>query len=265
MSCLLVPEANDIAPHIASYGFLLAIFAGFGSAARAVVRQQMRTAALLRACRTDQALPHGSVNALGSSLGLAGRLDIVDSLAPLAFCYGYLRPRIVVSRGLVGLLSREEISALLIHEREHLRQRDPLKVAVGKLLTSSVFFVPVIGALYHRYLIEKELAADAAAIATQGSSVGLTSALAALLDNAAAPRPEGAVGGDEAIEARIDALLGDRVQLWPHLTQVPLLGSVAVILLAVLPLLLAAPPAAPALSGQVPASMCHDAATPQVG
>ena len=30
MSCLLVPEANDIAPHIASYGFLLAILAGFG-------------------------------------------------------------------------------------------------------------------------------------------------------------------------------------------------------------------------------------------
>lgn len=257
MTCLLVPQASDLAPHLASYGFLLAIFGGFASGTRAVVLQQRRTVALVRACRAGRALPGRDVQGLASQLRLTGRVDVVDTPAPLAFCYGYLRPRVMLSRGLVDLLSAEELGALLIHEREHMQQHDPLKVAVGRLLTSAVFFVPLIRVLYQRYLIEKELAADAAAIVAQGSAAGLTSALAALLESASGMTPHGAVGGDEALDVRIDALLGEPIRLWTGLGYLPVLGSLAVTLLAFVPLIIGLPNGTAGATGPISASMCH--------
>lgn len=242
VACLLLPVADDLAAHVASYAFLLAIGAGLASGLRTLVRQHRQTRLLLRACLAAPSRRHRAAESVARRLGLRGRLDVVDVAAPLAFCYGYLRPRILVSRGLVAALPRRELAALLLHEREHLRQRDPLKVALGKLCASAVFFVPAVGALYRRYLVEKELAADNAAIAAQGSAASLAAALALFLERGAGPgAPALAAGADEALEARLDALLGDPVRLGPQLGHVPLLGSATIILLALLPLLVATP------------------------
>jgi len=230
---------------------------GFASGTRAVVLQQRRTVALVRACRAGRAVPGADVQRLASQLGLAGRVDLVEAAAPLAFCYGYLKSRVMLSRGLVELLSADELAALLIHEREHMHQWDPLKVAVGRLLTSSVFFVPFIRVLYQRYLVEKELAADAAAIVTQGSAADLSSALAALLDSAAGLTPDGAVGSDEALDVRIDALLGEPIRLWIGLGYLLVFSSLAATLLAFLPLIIGLPNGMTGATGPISASMCH--------
>jgi Zn-dependent protease with chaperone function len=257
VGCLLVPALGDVAPHAASYLFLAAIIGGSASGARAVLRQQRQTQALLRACRAGLQPPDDIAEAAARAAGIVGRVDVLDVPVPLAFCYGYLRPRILFSRGLLGWLSREQLTALLLHEREHLRQRDPIKIAVGRLLSSTVFFIPIVAALYRKYMVEKELAADAAAIAAQGSPSALASALAVLLEFPRGGRPEAAAGADEALDARIDALLGQPVRIGPRLGGVPLVGSVVVAVLAVLPLVLAPPPAAASLVGRALESGCH--------
>jgi Zn-dependent protease with chaperone function len=263
VGCLFLPTNGDLAPHAASYAFLVALIAGCVSGTRAVLHQQRRTHALLRACRAGLSLPDNVAEVAARTVGIGGRFDVLDAAEPLAFCYGYLQPRVLMSRGLVALLTFDELSALLIHEREHLRQRDPMKVAVGRLMTSAVFFVPAVGALYRRYLVEKELAADAAAIAAQASSVSLASALAVFLELPHETRPEAATGAEEALDARIDALLGEPVRLGPRLSRVRLLASAIAAVLVIVPLVLAPPPAAATLVGHA-VSDCHVVSAAQI-
>jgi Zn-dependent protease with chaperone function len=257
VSCLLVPVSGDVLPHLTSYAFLLAIVGGLSRGTWTLVSQQHHTSALVQACRARRADIDDRVRQVVEELGLGGRVDVADVPTAAAFCYGYIRPRIIVSRGLVDALHLDELSALLLHEREHLLQRDPLKVAFGRLLASGVFFVPLVGGLYRRYLAEKELSADRAAIAAQGSAVPLSSALVALLDMQPMASPVGSVGADEVLEARIDALLGEVAYNHGRLTRQSVWRSALVGLIAILPLLLAPPPAAASLEGHAVVSGCH--------
>lgn len=257
-ACLL-PRSDDVAPHAASYAFLAAIVAGLVSGMRSVERQQRQTRTLLRACLATRADRHGGARALAKRVGLQGRLDVVDVPGPLAFCYGYLRPRVLISQSLVGALRQHELTALLLHEREHLRQRDPLKVALGRLCTSAVFFVPAFGALYRRYLVEKELAADQAVIVAQGTSQSLAAALSIFLEHGVETRSALAVGSDEALEARIDALVGDPVQLGPRLDRLHLVWSALAVLCVALPPLLSPAAGQAAIAGRAIVAGCHPA------
>ena len=72
---------------------------------------------------------------------LHGALLIV-SPQPRAFCAGLLRPRVYVSTGAVAILDQEALSAVLAHERHHARRRDPLRLAIGRVLARALFFLP---------------------------------------------------------------------------------------------------------------------------
>lgn len=266
VACLLLPLDDDLPPHLASYVFLGAMSAGGLAGLRMLLRQDTQTRALLRVCLDGRQGPgagQAHLERLARQLGLAGRLDAAPLAEPVAFCYGYLRPRIVVSRGLVEALPGRQLAALLLHEREHLRQRDPLKVALGRLCTSAAFFVPAIETLYQRFLVEKELAADRAAMAELGGPVELAHALTSLLERTAMlPVPAGLGGaviarGDEALEARIDALLGDPVRVGPRLGYLSLLSSASIVLLASLPLWLAPLPGVERLADAGLLAGCH--------
>jgi Zn-dependent protease with chaperone function len=256
-SCLLLPLAGDLPPHLASYVFTLAIGAGATSGLRTVVRQHCQTKALLDTCLSTRPGRHRTLERLSRRLGLRGRLDLVDVVAPIAFCYGYLRPRVLVSTGLAELLPASELEALLLHEREHLRQCDPLKIAFGKLLVSTVLFVPLVGALYRRYLVEKELAADSAAVVEQGSSTNLTAALVRLLDHGFPHRPPLGAGVGEALETRIDALLGDDVRPRLRLGPGQLARSLIAAVVATLPMLISPLPADAVASNHNIVAGCH--------
>ena len=52
---------------------------------------------------------------------------IVESDAPLLALGGIVRPRLVISRGVVGALSAEQLAAALRHERAHWASHDNLK------------------------------------------------------------------------------------------------------------------------------------------
>lgn len=257
VGCLLLPLAGDFAPHLASWAFMLAMLAGAAGGLRTLHRQHRQTTALLHTCLAARAPGSGALGPVARRLGLADRTDLVELAAPIAFCHGCLRPRVLVSRGLVGLLDGAELEALLLHEREHLRRRDPLKVAAGQLLSASLFFVPVVPALYRRYLVEKELAADRAAVLAQGTDRALAGALLKVLEHDQ-PMAAPALGAsaDGALDLRIDALLGEPVRVALPLSHRHLTGSALVVVLAALPLFAAPPPAA-AVSSHNVVAVCH--------
>jgi Zn-dependent protease with chaperone function len=102
---------------------------------------------------------------------LAGLLNLRDALVlipdrtPYSFCYDLWRPRICLSLGLVELLTEVELEAVLWHEAYHWHRREPLRMTLAICLSRFFFFIPLLAELRDHYLTEKEVAADAFAIA----------------------------------------------------------------------------------------------------
>jgi hypothetical protein len=132
---------------------------------------------------------------------------VIDAATPLAFCAGWLRPRVYVSTEVLARLSESELRAVLAHEQHHEALRDPLRLAVSRILCQALFFLPVLRLLHDRYADVAELTADAAALeANDGATGPLAAAMLAV----------GTTGSGEVSgisPARVDSLLG-RPRAW---------------------------------------------------
>jgi Zn-dependent protease with chaperone function len=147
-----------------------------------------------------------------AALGLATRLDVVAGADAFAITYGLIRPRILVSTGLAAALAPAEIRAVLAHEREHLRHRDPLRRLAARLAAAWACYLPAAGWLARRAALRHELAADRAAAGSAGRGV-LAAALLKLASMPACPAiaaasPAG--DGRRSLEARITQLEAGR-------------------------------------------------------
>jgi bla regulator protein blaR1 len=162
----------------------------------AAVRQVRAHRRLIRALPVTGALPgHASVL-------------VVAADAPMAFCAGWLRPRVYVSTAVLDRLSNTELRAVLAHEAHHGALRDPLRLAIGRILCTALFFLPVLRPLHDRHADEAEITADAAALAaSDGARAPLASAMLAL-----AATPAGGVVGISP--ERVDVLLGHAPPSW---------------------------------------------------
>lgn len=97
----------------------------------------------------------------GSNREHAGyRFTVLADMVPFAFCHGLIKPRIYVSTSLVGLLTPDELAAVLAHERAHQVRRDPLRIAVAYVLLSALSILPGIGRIKNGYLLNLEIKAD---------------------------------------------------------------------------------------------------------
>lgn len=97
------------------------------------------------------------------SVSVEDRVTLVEDPLPYAFCWGFLRPSICVSSGLVEQLDSEELRAVLLHERHHLKRRDPLRLLLARLATILVP-IPVFSEVSQRFRLSRELGADASAL-----------------------------------------------------------------------------------------------------
>ena len=133
-------------------------------------------------------------------------VNVITDSRPQAFCAGYLRPSVYVSRRTVDLLTDDQLDAVLAHEQHHRRLRDPLRLACGRILSEALFFIPVLKSLVAREADVAELRADHAAVcAREGGDAALASALLAFDDSG----PAGSAG---ISPERVDALLGQPSQ-----------------------------------------------------
>lgn len=196
-----VPGAD--AALLLGLGVIVAASLGLGLRAAAIeFRVQLHARRVLR----------GSVGvAVGSAV-----VHLIEDDRPLAFCQGLLRPRIYVSSGTFSTLAPAEIEALLAHERHHAQRRDPLRLAVARVLGGALFFLPVLPRLLERYADEAELAADEAALRDGQDVAALAAALLAFDERGAGVHPD-----------RVDTLLGERAE--PRLPSAWILATAAII------------------------------------
>lgn len=135
-------------------------------------------------------------------------IRVLDVTTPLAYCLPGLRGgRVVLSEGVLSRLSDDELSAVVEHERAHLRARHDLVLeAFIALHEAFPRFVRSRSALGAVELLAEALADDQAAHATAPTTVGR--ALVACAD-ATAPRGTMAVGGPTTL-ARVRRLCDTR-------------------------------------------------------
>ncbi|MFM9377955.1 M56 family metallopeptidase [Gordonia sp. VNK21] len=158
-----------------------------------VVRLGVRTRTRRRAHRcmidlVDRADMHG---------GSHRDIRVLDVAAPLAYCLPGLRSRVVLSEGVLARLDAEQLTAVIEHERAHLRARHDLVLeAFIALHAAFPRFVRSESALGAVRLLVEALADDQAVRVTRPSAVGR--ALVACAD-ATAPHGAMAVGGPSTL------------------------------------------------------------------
>ena len=129
---------------------------------------------------------------------------VIDDERPEAFCAGLLRPRVYITSGALALLDGQGLNAVVQHERQHARRRDPLRLAASRVIARTLFFLPAIRELRRGQEVLAEVSADESAVR---AAAGDRSALArAMLSFSDASESGGTSGIDPA---RVDYLLGE--------------------------------------------------------
>lgn len=179
--------------------------AGLTRAAWSLGRSAWHSAAVARHIRHHQVPPPPRLAACEGTLG--DRLVTLDVPAPYALTYGALRPRILVTTGLLRTLSDAELAAVLTHEQQHLRSRDPLKNVLARAILARHFYLPGLTGLRDRFTSGRELSADRSAMAAHGVRA-LAGALLKVTDGPAwaAASPSAAMSTKALLEARIRQL-----------------------------------------------------------
>ncbi|WP_391119811.1 M56 family metallopeptidase [Psychrobacillus sp. L3] len=108
-------------------------------------------------------------------------LVVISYPGPIAITMGFIRPKIVISTGLINLLNEEELKAVISHEKYHKENRDPLKIFLLSLFASTMGYIPILKWFNQKYRIIQEVLADEFAIEKQKTSVNLGSALLKML------------------------------------------------------------------------------------
>lgn len=155
---------------------------------------------------------------------------LLPDVRPRAFCAGMVRPSVYLTTGALEILDGEALQAVLAHERHHVRRRDPLRLAAGRVMARALFFVPGISELVERQQTLAELSADERAVNFERSDRSANrSALArAMLSFSDHPASAGSAGIDPA---RVDYLLGESPN-WRFPALLSLAAAAAIGLLA---------------------------------
>jgi len=124
-----------------------------------------------RSAWSRRRLPMGRINdasvklrAAISDAGLSPGVVRIGGASAAPFVAGSLRPIVVVPRAVVERLDRDELRAVLIHEGEHLRRRDPLRYSVLSALRAALWFYPPVWWLARRIREMIEMVCDEAVV-----------------------------------------------------------------------------------------------------
>ncbi|WP_426455224.1 M56 family metallopeptidase [Paenibacillus sp. S-38] len=137
----------------------------------------------LRASGKLERLHHEELTALlAERYGLGpGELQVVEHPDAIALTMGLLRPRIVLSTGLLQMLEPGELEAIVYHEQFHMKHRDPLKTMLMTGCADILWYIPILRWNARQYSAAREVLADASAVRKTGEPVHLGSALLKLL------------------------------------------------------------------------------------
>lgn len=110
--------------------------------------------------------------------GVQRSIQLVESaLVPSPVLAGYIKPVILFPVGMINRLEVNEVEAILAHELSHILQHDFLLNLFQSLVEALFYFNPAVWWLSAKIRQEREMAADDAAIALTGDSVGFAKTL----------------------------------------------------------------------------------------
>ena len=163
-----------------------------------------------------------------------GGVSVLEHDLPVAYCVpGMSGSRIVVSRSTLTRLEPAELSAVLEHERSHLRARHDLVLEAFTVLHLAFPRWVASAAARREVEVLVEVLADRAACRS-GDRRALLSALLAL---AGSPSPAGSLGSGSSLAARVEVLRDTR----PHRVQSVVVAALAAAILALPTLLVVLP------------------------
>lgn len=158
-------------------GVLLGV--GFLSALIQIIKTQLFLNSLLK----KKVNPPSNLIKIFQKLNIKDKVVLVKDKNLFSFCTGFVFPFIVISTSLVKSLTDKELEAVLLHEQSHLLNKDPLKVFIGKTLSSMFFFLPIFTDLHKNAEGVSEFLADQWTIKYQKKSEFLKNALKKVLTN----------------------------------------------------------------------------------
>ncbi|MBB3128689.1 Zn-dependent protease with chaperone function [Paenibacillus rhizosphaerae] len=160
---------------------------------------------------------------------------VTKDAEPIAFAYGFIRPRIMISQALLQIIDGPELIAIMEHEYYHCVKKDPLRMLVSHGICCSMFFFPVLRRLRSRYFLKKELAADEYAVRRAGQKA-LAIGLFKLSEIRVATPPLDLTspGIDDLLGSRIDALVSNQVTDEPIPIKEWIVSAISLMLILVL-------------------------------
>jgi beta-lactamase regulating signal transducer with metallopeptidase domain len=196
----------------------------------------LRHLARLRASlRTPSEFAGAHVGALAKRVGLARRVEVAESATvTVPIVLGLVRPIVVLPAELRRFMEPQQLDAIVLHELEHVRRRDPWVAHVQVVVEALFAFHPGVRWISHQVRLEREASCDAGVVRLTGDPRTYARALLHLADFASAARPTpvlAATGGDLVI--RIRRLSGHRVAVKPRNVAVSLAGLAAACALGV--------------------------------
>lgn len=146
-----------------------------------------------------------------------------------SFCFGWFSPKICLNLNFTSSLNRNELEAVLLHEKHHLRSKDPLKILLIQTLQAFFFFLPLTQDFKNHYLLSQEVAADKAAL----NRVDIFVLRSALVKALSLPQPNLAFAyffAQEGLEQRVNILTHKSNNLTFKLSVLRLTASIFIIL-----------------------------------
>ena len=227
-----------------------AIVAGLGLTLTGAVVARTAVAAIthLRAARRHALQYAETARLIGRREPTLGAV-LVDHAQPAAYCVAGPQPTVIVTTGALQALDPGQLDAVLAHERAHLAYHHHRLLAIARIASQVLPFIPLARDAATQIARLIEMHADDAAIGARDGEV-LATALVALASTAS-PAPGLAAAATDAVQ-RIQRLLGPAEPLGRVRRQLLRAGAGA---LALAPVLLALTPAVVALAlGRVPAA-----------
>jgi beta-lactamase regulating signal transducer with metallopeptidase domain len=130
-----------------------------------------------RNCNVSQKLKYAIQQA-----ELENKVIEIKTKKPVVFCFSFFNPKICISSRLVQKLDERELLAVLLHEKMHIKNMEPIKMFLVKSAEKILFFLPGLKSLAKQYFIYAEMAADELATFGFKNKTPLAGALCKVMD-----------------------------------------------------------------------------------
>ncbi len=156
---------------------------------------------------------NGRLLVLIKSLNLKDKVVLIDDKRPFAMVLGFFFPKIYISTGLIEVLGKEELEAVLYHEQAHLRFFDNLVRFILSFFVYALPFYILAKPIFEKFKAYQEIRADKYTVEKLRNKKPVVLALRKIVS--CTPSFTSSYTG--FVEERIDALKGNLKVSWANI------------------------------------------------